>query len=44
VAADFVGRYAPEIVVVGANKTEVVHVKEIAFESEESFMRAHTTS
>jgi hypothetical protein len=44
VTADFVGRYAPEIVVIGANKTEVVHVEEIAFESEESFMRAHTTS
>ena len=35
---------AREIVVIGANKTEVVHVVEIAFESEESFMRAHTTS
>ena len=44
VTADFVGRYAPEIVVIGANKTEVVHVEEIAFESEESFMRAHTIS
>jgi len=44
VTADFVGRYAPEIVVIGANKTEVVHDEEIAFESEESFMRAHTTS
>ena len=44
VTADFVGRYASEIVVIGANKTEVVHVQEIAFESEESFMRAHTTS
>jgi len=44
VTADFVGRYAPEIVVIGANKTEVVHVEEIAFESEEGFMRAHTTS
>lgn len=43
VTADFVGSYAPEIVVIGANKTEVVHVEEIAFESEESFMRAHTT-
>jgi hypothetical protein len=44
VTADFVGRYAPDIVVIGANKTEVVHVEEIGFESEESFMRAHTTS
>ena len=44
VAADFVGRYASEIVVVGANKTEVVHVEEVAFESEEGFMRAHTAS
>jgi hypothetical protein len=44
VTADFVGRYSPEIVVIGANKTEVVHVEEIVFESEESFMRAHTTS
>lgn len=44
VTADFVGRYANEIVVIGANKTEVVHVEEVEFASEESFMRAHTTS
>jgi len=44
VAADFVGTYAPEIVVIGANKTEVVHVEEVAFESEEAFMRAYASS
>jgi len=44
VTADFVGAYAPEIVVIGANKTEVVHVEAVAFESEESFMRAHAAS
>jgi hypothetical protein len=43
VTADFVGWYAPEIVVIGANKTEIVHVEEIAFQSEEGFMRAHAT-
>ena len=43
VTADFVGQYAPEIVVIGANKTEVVHVEEILFESEQGFMRAQTT-
>ena len=40
VTADFHGSYLPEIVVIGANKTEVVHVEEVLFESEESFMRA----
>jgi hypothetical protein len=44
VTADFVGAFAREIVVIGANKTEVVHVEEVAFASEESFMRAHMTS
>ncbi len=44
VTADFTGGYLPDIIVIGANKTEIVHVEEIAFESEERFMREFTTS
>jgi len=44
VTADFPGWYAREIVVIGANKTEVVHVAEVVFESEESFMQAHLSA
>ena len=42
VTADFNGRYLPEIVVIGANKTEVVHVKEVPFRNEEEFMKELT--
>ena len=44
VTADFTGGYLHDILVVGANKTETVHVEEVAFESEERFMKTFTTS
>ena len=43
VTADFIGTFAAEVVVVGANKTEVVHVEDVAFASEEAFMQTHTS-
>jgi hypothetical protein len=43
VTADFTGGYLRDIIVIGANKTEIVHVEEIAFESEEKFMREFKT-
>jgi hypothetical protein len=39
VTADFNGTYLPEIVVVGSNKVELVHVREVLFESEDKFMQ-----
>ncbi len=39
VTADFDGAYLREIVVAGSNKTEVIHVKEEPFKSEEDFMK-----
>jgi hypothetical protein len=44
VSADFPGGYLRDIVVIGANKTEIVHVEEVAFESEEKFMREFVAS
>jgi hypothetical protein len=44
VTADFRGAYLPDVVVIGANKTDIVHVEEVAFESEESFMTAFSAS
>jgi hypothetical protein len=44
VTADFTGGYLPDIIVIGANKTEIVHVEELPFESEEIFRREFTTS
>jgi hypothetical protein len=39
VTADFNGMYLPEIVVIGANKTEVIHIEQVPFTSEEEFMK-----
>lgn len=44
VTADFTGGYWPNVVVVGANKTEIVHLEEVAFESEEKFMDKYMAS
>ena len=33
------GRFANEIVVIGSNKTEVVHVEEVPFTTEEELMK-----
>ena len=38
VTSDFDGAYLKEIVVAGSNKTEVIHVREVPFKSEEDFM------
>jgi hypothetical protein len=39
VTGNFNGRFVDEIVVIGSNKTEVVHVKEVPFTSEEEVMK-----
>ncbi len=39
VTGRFNGRFANEIVVIGSNKTEVVHVEEAPFTSEEELMK-----
>jgi hypothetical protein len=44
VTGDFTGAYLHDITVIGANKTEIVHVEEVAFESEERFMEEFATS
>jgi hypothetical protein len=44
VTADFTGAYLPNVIVRGANKTEIVHATEVAFETEERFMREVTAS
>ena len=44
VTADVTGGFLPSVIVRGANKTEIVHVTEVGFESEERFMREVTTS
>jgi hypothetical protein len=43
VSANFKGSYSKEIVVKGANKTEVVHVREIPFTTEEAYLEAAQT-
>lgn len=35
----FNGRFVDDIVVIGSNKTEVVHVEEVPFTSEEEVMK-----
>jgi hypothetical protein len=40
VSGTFNGSYLPEIVVIGANKTELVLVKEIPFINEEEYVKA----
>jgi hypothetical protein len=40
VSDTFHGTYLPEIVVIGSNKREVVHVKEVAFTTEEAVMKS----
>ncbi len=39
VTHDFIGAYLKEIVVAGANKTEVIKVNEVPFKSEEDFAK-----
>jgi hypothetical protein len=39
VTGRFNGRFATEIVVIGSNKTEVVHVDEVPFTTEEELMK-----
>ena len=40
VSATFNGTFLPEIVIIGANKTEVIKVKEVPFKSEEDVAKA----
>jgi hypothetical protein len=44
VSGHFKGVYLKEIVVIGANKTEVVHVKEIPFTSDEDYVKHLSSS
>jgi hypothetical protein len=39
VTADFYGAFLKEIVVTGSNRTETVHVREMALKTEEEFMK-----
>ena len=39
VTGDFNGKFFPEILVIGANKTELVPVTEVAFTTEEALMK-----
>ncbi len=39
ISGHFKGIYSREIVVTGANRTEIVHVKEFSFESDEEYMK-----
>ena len=39
VTGRFNGRFANEIVVIGSNRTEVVHVEEVPFTTEEELMK-----
>ena len=39
VTGRFNGRFANEVVVIGSNKTEVVHVEEVPFTTEEELMK-----
>ncbi len=43
VTADFNGGYLPDILVIGANKTERVHVEVVEFESDDRFMTEFAT-
>jgi hypothetical protein len=43
VSGNFKGSYSKEIVVKGANKTEVVHVREIPFTTEEAYLEVAQT-
>jgi hypothetical protein len=44
VTATFNGTFLPEIVVIGANKTEVVKVKEVPFTSDDAVMAQFNTT
>jgi hypothetical protein len=44
VTGNFNGRFLPEIVVIGANKTAVVRVKEVRFTTEEEMMKEFDTA
>jgi hypothetical protein len=44
VTGRFNGRFLNEIVVIGSNKTQVVHVREAPFTTEEEFMRHFSTA
>jgi hypothetical protein len=44
VTGRFNGSFLHEIVVIGANKTDVVHVREVPFTTEEEFMKNFNTA
>jgi hypothetical protein len=44
VSGQYNGFYLPEIVVRGSNKTEIVHVKEIPFTSDDEYVRYLSSS